>query len=155
MGKLGKFKTVKLTDPEKENAELKVKVKRWSVGKLFSLVRQSWDHVGEAIDGIKLSEISEIEITQKILEVAIKSDELASSIIEESTVEDDHDAEWSENLYPDDFVLLLAEILEMNITGELVKNSQRLLKAFNLAKGSVKKEVVKEAKKSENLTPET
>ncbi len=147
MAKIIRHQFFKLEGGEGEE----IRLRKWSAGKLFLIIREFWDLLESSLDGVDLKQLDEVLLVKKLVKTFIGSEDLATSLIIKSIdrpegLKKDAVLEWDAV----DFLCILTKIIEMNINEELVKNFQRLLKSFSLMRGK-KKEAKKEAKKTESL----
>lgn len=151
MSKVTRHKTFTLS----EGGDLRLK--KWSAGKMFLIVREFWGLLEQSLDGVDLRELDEVQLIRQLVQTFIQSDEVAANLICRS-VDDPSDLQ-SETVLDwdaDDFICVLTTIIQMNIHEELVKNFRSLLESFALAKakkGAKKKET--EAKTKETSLEES
>ncbi len=128
-----------------------IRLKKWSAGKLFLLVREFWGLLEKSLDGIDLRELDEVLLIRQLLSTFIETDEMAANLIirscdEPADLKTEAVLEWD----ADDFICILTKIIQMNIHEELVKNFRALLESFAL---KAKKKGGEKPKKEEEPTP--
>jgi len=125
-----------------------IRLKKWSAGKLFLIVREFWGLLEKSLDGVDLRQLDEVRLVRQLVATFIESDEMAAGLIGRSIdqpagLKPEDILEWD----ADDFICVLTMIIQMNIHEELVKNFRSLLESFALAKAK------KEAKKTTTGSP--
>ena len=135
MAKVTRHQTFKLEGGEGPE----IRLKKWSAGKLFLIVREFWKLLEKSLEGVDLRSLDEVKLVKQLVVTVIESDEMAASLISRSV---DHPSELTtEEILDwdaDDFVCVLTMIIQMNIHEELIKNFRSLLESFTLAKGKKK-----------------
>ena len=130
-----------------EDGEL-VRLKKWSAGKLFFLVREFWGVVEKALADLDLDKLTEFQLIASIIEILLQQEKRAAAVIrwsidDPSGLTEDEILEWD----ADEFIGVLTEVIEMNVTEELVKNFQKLL-------STASKKFSKPKKRSKTKEPE-
>lgn len=134
MARVLRFRTVEICG-EGDEEVIEVRLKKWSFQKLLFLVRESWsfieDGLNQALEGGKLKEMTMVEIARIVIGHILQAEKKAAQIVCESVVrpeslKPEDVLEWD----ADDFVRVVTEIVEMNVTEELIKNYRRLLTTF-------------------------
>lgn len=149
MAKVTRHKTFELEGGE----GITIRLKKWSAGKLFLIVRDFWKLLEKSLEGVDLRSLDEVRLIKQLVKTIIESDKMAGDLIRRS-VDDPSNLtteailEWD----ADDFVCVLTMIIQMNIHEELIKNFRSLLESFTLAKGK-KEEEAKEAKTPKKKSP--
>ena len=115
-----------------------LRLKKWSAAKLFHLIGEFKSIVEEVISGDQGD--SDTKVVMRAVEALLKFEDKAIGIIEMSLDETNKMTTdvLKELLYPEDFVGVLAKIVEMNFTEELIKNFQKLLGSLGVPE-SIKK----------------
>ena len=117
-----------------------LKLKRWSIAKFYTLferLEEIAELVSEAVsEYMPKGGNNDAEYVAALVRIALK---IATSthgkfnfIIQESLFDPPKDFD-PEDLLPEDYLGLLASIVEQNITERTLKNLKRLLTAFNRA----------------------
>ena len=141
MAKIARHQTFDLLGGEGDQ----IRLKKWSAGKMFLIVREFWGLLEKTLEGVDLNKLDEVQLIKQVVATFVTSDTMAATVIQRSVdkpvdlkVEDI--LEWD----ADDFLLVMTRIIEMNIHEELVKNFQSLLGSFMM-----KKQKAQEKKTSE------
>jgi len=129
MAKVTRHQTFTLEGGEGEQ----IRLKKWSAGKLFLIVREFWGLLEKSLDGVDLRQLDEVRLVKQLVATFIESDSMAASLIGRSVdkpadLEPEAILEWD----ADDFICVLTAIVQMNIHEELVKNFRNLLESFAL-----------------------
>lgn len=124
MSRIVRHKTFKIGGEEGKT----IRLKKWSAGKLFLLVREFWELIEKAISDLDVDKMSEIQLVSKIIEFFLQQEKQAASLLkwsidEPANLTEENILDWD----ADDFIGVLSEVVEMNITEELVKNFRKLL----------------------------
>lgn len=135
MSKILRHRTVQIGGEGGET----IRLKKWSAGKLFHLVRDFWGLIEEALTGLDLEKLTEFQLITNIIEVLLKQEHRAAQLVKWSVddprgLTEDQILDWD----ADAFLGVLNEVVEMNVTEELVKNFQRLLATATEKFGSKK-----------------
>lgn len=142
MSKVVRIRTYDLTHPLEQGGDAKpievVRIKKWSTGKLFAIVRDLSSFLRDAFDPAGFageeddSAKTMVIITQLVTTLAASTGK-ATKLIEESVETKNLDPE---ELDPEDFLGLTYAILEQNLTEGLAKNFRKLLNLVNEKFGS-------------------
>jgi len=140
MAKIVRHRTILIRGDD--DGELSIRLKKWSASKLFFLVRDFWGMIEEGLTQVEeFDKLSEVQLIRVVIERLLSSEKRAAQIIQVSiddpkSMSCDGILDWD----AEDFVRALTEVLEMNLTEELVKNFQRLLANFQekIARGKKK-----------------
>ena len=130
-----------------------IRLKKWSAGKLFLLVREFWSLLEEALDGIDLAKLNEFDLIRRLVGAFVTSEKkaarlVATSVDQPSDLTEETVLEWD----ADDFLNVVTQILDMNVTEELVKNFRKLLESFAREKAE-KQEQTERSKKTTEPQP--
>ena len=158
MAKVTRHQTFTLED----GGGTEIRLKKWSAGKLFLIVREFWSLLEKTLEGVDLRQLDEVLLIKQLVRTFIETDTMAAGLIVRSIdkpveLEPNDVLEWD----ADDFLCVLTMIIRMNIHEELVKNFRSLLESFALAKakkeGGSTEETTKapKKKKSQEKEPET
>ena len=108
-------------------------LKQWSMAKMFFLIREFWSLIEEGLGLIQGEKITEAEMIKVFVNQLLQCEDKARDLIKHS-LQNGKDSGLADDeileLYPDDFLLLLTEVVEMNFNEALVKNFQSLLTTF-------------------------
>jgi hypothetical protein len=131
MSRINRYKSVEVSTDDETT---KIRLKTWSAGKLFHIVREVWGLIETALEDLNLENMKELHLIQKVVQVILSSEKDAAKIIEMS-VDDPKGLTAEKILEWDacDFLNVVTVIVEMNVNEELVKNFQKL---FGMAKSS-------------------
>lgn len=132
MAKIVRHRAVKIHSGDEEQ---EVRLKKWSAAKLFFLVREFWAMIEEALESFgskeEVADLSEMEVVRRVIQSLLQADKQAAKLIRESIDEPEGLTiegimEWD----ADDFVATLTEVVDMNLSEELIKNFRKLLTTF-------------------------
>jgi hypothetical protein len=107
----------------------KIRLKKWSAVKLFSIVADFGSVLEDALDGINTTTINEVQLISRLIVSISRSEKRLFRIIKDSIDDPAIDDAKVRDLDPEDMLGVLADIIEMNLTEGLSKNFQRLLGA--------------------------